>query len=320
MKKLILKLIIIISLILVSCAAILLLTPLDESHYLRELPIKHELIKKTDSPKVILVGGSGLAFGFDSMQLKEKTGLNVVNMALHAGFGLQYMLEEVKPYIYSGDIVVIISEYDYFFNPVLYGGTALNEMLFFFPRGAAFLSSKNCLSILQNFPEMLQRCYSTTYDSVIHKKIIKINKNVCIYCKDSFNEYGDATRHLKLPLPEKFNDKYGIVKVNKYSLDAVNILNNFYSFIQKKNAAVYFIYPSIPDYVYNKNKKNIKSLHTYIKKRLKIRVLGEPDNFIYPRHCFYDTYYHMNHKGRLFRTERVIELLKAEILKTAQKE
>src|SRR6478672_545894 len=83
-----------------------------DNDYIAAVLEKDRLIRSTPSPKIILVGGSNLAFGIDSRMMEDSLHLNVVNMGLYAKLGLRYMLAQVKPYIRRGDVVIIVPEYD----------------------------------------------------------------------------------------------------------------------------------------------------------------------------------------------------------------
>ena len=65
----------------------------DES-FLGELGDKCTLLAESSSPRIVLVGGSSLAFGVDSTLLEEEfPGYTVVNFGLYAALGTQMMLE-----------------------------------------------------------------------------------------------------------------------------------------------------------------------------------------------------------------------------------
>ncbi|GEM_PF-1809078 len=99
-----------------------LLLPVNRpDHYLLASLYKEELLQNTSSPKIIIIGGSNTVFNVDCREISRAIGLPVVNMGLHAGLGLHFMLNEVEPYLQAGDIVLIIPEYDQFFNGMFDG-------------------------------------------------------------------------------------------------------------------------------------------------------------------------------------------------------
>src|SRR6476661_8416978 len=105
-----------------------------DNDYIAAVLEKDRLIRNTPSPKIILVGGSNLAFGVDSKLLQDSLRLPVVNMGLYAKLGLRYMLAQVKPYIRAGDIVVVVPEYDQFYGQFSEGDNTLNTALLYAPR------------------------------------------------------------------------------------------------------------------------------------------------------------------------------------------
>ena len=76
---------------------------------------KDFLLATVESPRIIFIGGSNLAFGTNSQMIKDSLGLNPVNTGLHASLGLKYMLDNTYRYIKKGDIVVVAPEYEHFY-------------------------------------------------------------------------------------------------------------------------------------------------------------------------------------------------------------
>lgn len=74
---------------------------------------KVELARSTKAQRrLLIVGGSGTHFGVDTQQIEQELDIPVFNMGLHAGLGLNAILATVLDEIRSGDIVLLIPEYD----------------------------------------------------------------------------------------------------------------------------------------------------------------------------------------------------------------
>ena len=112
----------------------------DASGYLASSIDKHALLERAGSPRLILVGGSNVAFGFDSQLLEQRLGLNPVNMGLHASVGMRFMLQEVQPYLRPGDVVVVSPEYEQFATYSVNNGLTLLRVLEHHPRGMELFS------------------------------------------------------------------------------------------------------------------------------------------------------------------------------------
>ena len=116
MRRFIIKTISVILGLITVELALLEFVPKDTDNYLYEYKSKLELLRNTPSPKIVLVGGSGVAFNTVSPMLADSFGYNVVNYGLHAGIGVRYPISDVVYNINQGDIVVIQIEYGDFFE------------------------------------------------------------------------------------------------------------------------------------------------------------------------------------------------------------
>src|SRR5437868_6343903 len=83
--------------------------------YLAVTRDKHERLAQISGPRMIMVGGSSVAFGTDSAELARRLPeYQPVNMGLHFGIGLDAMLAEIKPIVRAGDLLVLSPEYHAF--------------------------------------------------------------------------------------------------------------------------------------------------------------------------------------------------------------
>jgi hypothetical protein len=106
-------------------------TNIDSDNPLYSSIDKRNRLKSIETPKLVFIAGSSMAYGLDSKVIEEKLNYEVVNMGISAGIGLHYMILEVKPYLKKGDIVVIGAEYDQFnADDVFYGQGVALPLLF----------------------------------------------------------------------------------------------------------------------------------------------------------------------------------------------
>lgn len=92
------------------------------NNYLAALIDKDERLKSVTGPRMIFVGGSGLAFGIDSHFLRERYPYEPINYGLHAFLGGDFMLRHVRDHLRSGDVVVLCFEHFvlyHYFNTAL---------------------------------------------------------------------------------------------------------------------------------------------------------------------------------------------------------
>src|ERR1700739_1843921 len=87
--------------------------PVDlRNDYFASLIDKHNRLKQAGNNRLIFVGGSNLNFGINSEEIEKELNLPVVNLGLHAGLGLDFILNEAMSEIKQGDIVVLSIEYE----------------------------------------------------------------------------------------------------------------------------------------------------------------------------------------------------------------
>ncbi|MCU0846992.1 MAG: hypothetical protein MUD12_03815 [Spirochaetes bacterium] len=308
MKRFILKFLIFIAMIISYLVGVIYLSPIDQDIFIAASIEKHKLLEKTEQPRIIFIGGSGLAFGFDSGMVRDATGYNVVNMGLHGGLGPQFYVNEVKPYLRDGDILVFMLEY-IFYDGLFFGGrTTLVELSIFYPRSLLYYSKENIDCYFENLPITFQRRLRGIFTK--SKK-----RNEYNYRRSGFDEHGDYTAHLAL---KPRLDKMGQYVPRKVSGKVEILMNDLSEFCKKKNVRLYLAFPTMNPPSGNPEKQfrdDLGSLYSDIKDKIKIEMIGSPYDFLYPEEYYFDTVYHLNAAGREKRTRDLIEQMKKTSMK-----
>lgn len=91
--------------------------------------LKHQLLVDPGRNRIILAGGSNVAFSFDSTTLERALARPTINMGLHGDLGLAHMAHEVEDGARAGDLVVLIPEYEHFYGDTLNGAQAAAEVV-----------------------------------------------------------------------------------------------------------------------------------------------------------------------------------------------
>jgi hypothetical protein len=287
----------------------------DDNSYVAAVLEKDRLIRTTPSPKIIMVGGSNLAFGTDSKLIQDSLGLNVINMGLYAKIGLRYMLAQVTPYIQQGDIVLVVPEYDQFYGDYIEGDNTLNTAMLYTPtdRIPDFIRSYSIIDvILRPRAENARRSFLRAAAAAVGKKgeFFPPDTNP-VYNRHSFNQYGDAVAHLTRKGKDPDSIYVGALPPMKnFNPDAIDVLNELYDAAMKNGARAYFMYPSYMDSAYVVNRDAIDSLTEKLREGMKMPIAGNPAEFVYPKTWFFDTRYHLNAEGRAMRTQVMIRRLK----------
>lgn len=295
-------------LLVLSSYALIYMLPAEQVSYLSASFDKHNRLRSTRPPRVIFAGGSNLAFGLDSRLAEERLGRPAVNMGLAAGLGLRFQLDEVKPHLGPGDVVVVAPEYEQF-SPMLNGERALADLLALTPESVDRLSSpRQYFVVLKNLPLHFQ--------DKIYLRLVTAIRGAAptsdIYRRDSFDQYGDVTAHLgrtpKTDWQAGFaRDEF---KPEPYA-EAIAVLNGFNDYAESRGARVVIIFPCIPDLLDAEERQNLDGLYRRLKAEVRATIAAPPENYIYPPDCFYDTPYHLTERCRETRTLQLLTDLAA---------
>ncbi len=272
--------------------------------YLATIIDKQARLKSLDGNRLILVGGSNLAFGINSELIEKKLPVKVANLGLHAGLGLTFMINEVSSLMKKGDVVVLSIAY-----PLLLD------------------SSEPDIDLIQFAQQLKPRTkdyYHFTPKEMLVAHLEKFRKYFTpdIYNVDSvfnrtlFNKYGDNEGHLnKKPLTHLI-DRKPINHINTEK--AVKLLTTFAENCKKIDVQLLISYPPYPKTEFvGKNKERITALDIRLRNQLpNITFLDRPETYVFDDSLFYDTIYHLHAKGREIRTEMFINDLKRLVYTT----
>ena len=265
---------------------------------------RYEILINETKPKIIIIGGSSVAFGLDSEMLSAETGYPVANMGLHAGFGGLFNTEIAKANIGKGDVILLAYEYEWctqesYFEElgvdlVMSGIDSKIEMYKYIP--------------LKNWPEIIG--YLPTYYT---KKTIEPYVTGA-YCREAFNENAQMVyqRQPSLYSYEENIANYGSVEIDNLEIPeyTVQYLRRFKEYCEKNGASIFFVAPPL---YYEANKSEDSSFIKLVEQeesKIGISYISNPLEYIYPNEYIYDTIYHCSSEGEIVRTKQLINDLK----------
>jgi hypothetical protein len=284
------------------------------SDYLAAARQKQRRLESISSPKIVLVGGSNLAFGVDSTKLGDSLHVPVANMGLRGSLGLTYMFNEVKNQIANGDIIVLCPESKLFYENLPDNGTIIIESLLTYPEGVKYVDFREFVSPQVNLANCLRQVFIDKWRiygykfSVLLATHLKDWPHEDTYCCRSFDSKGDHVAHLNRkssPIePEEFCDGRG----ENYTA-ALQKMADFAAFAADRGARVVFVMPPFPAGAkyYDKRKGLYDHIYSAIKSVKNVDVICSQERYIFNENLFYDTANHLNAQGRRLRTEYLIE-------------
>jgi len=280
----------------------------DPKHYYRGSMLKLDLLKNTPSPRIIITGGSNVAFGIDSELIEENFHLPVINHGLVVGLGVT-PIKELRDYIKPGDIIIISLEYYNFSDSASFYGFPeyIADWIEFSPDRIKYLDHP--LSETPNMVNIiLQRKLNRQLNFYLYGQSLEEMRG--LYTGDQFNSYGDFIGHLNID-PES----QSAIGPSAYPLtnldEAYTFLVDFNHYALAHGARVF--YESQPNRQTNCEATGDEKLVNFYKilhRKTSIRILTSLDQLCIPDEYFFDTPYHLNAAGREIRTQRLIENLK----------
>ena len=173
-----------------TAAAVVFTPDVYGDTFLGALAPKLQWLRTAKEKRIIVVGGSSVAFGLDSPMLKQYTGYEVVNFGLYATLGTRIMLDLSEDYIREGDIVILAPEIDSQTLSMYYNAEAVWQAAGSDLSVLSKIHFDNYLETIAQIPEYLSDSLTRLFDG--SGKISPTG----IYRKDSFNEE-------KLPQPRR---------------------------------------------------------------------------------------------------------------------
>ena len=280
-----------------------MLPPQYSNTFVGELDEKYNRLMEIDEPKIIVVGGSSVAFGLESEIIEEYTGMPVVNFGLYAALGTKVMLDLSKDGINEGDIVVLAPELD--------------------PQTMSmYFSSETTLQAIDDQPSMIFSLDINNVFSVIGAMFKHIGQKLeymrdgapnpsGVYNSKNFNEYGD----LEYDRPENamalYYDPNTMINLNESILDDefIDYLNDYIDYCERRGATVYYSYCPMNYMALEEGTtdESITEFENAMRERINCRFISDINEYIMHPGYFYDTNFHLNNDGSVYRTLKLCD-------------
>lgn len=279
--------------------------PVSE-RYLYASVLKHELLNRQESPRLVFIGGSSVAFGIDSGQVAGSCGFHPVNLGLHGDLGLAFNLNEVETGLRSGDVVVLSPEYEQFHDTFWGTSQMLMHAIECRSANAAFLEPQHYKMLADR--GMLDR-WGGMVRAVFRRETATLNDS--IYRPQSFNENGDMVgHHGRTAKPGPARD---IPFSREKAMQTVSYINRFVSRCEKKGVRVLFAHPPLAQFAFEANKRSLDELEAILQQNLQCPILDSMAETLFPAESLYDTVYHLGREGAKIHSTRVSERLREKL-------
>ena len=307
MKKTILRCFLILFALLLPVSALagigFLTPPQYDKTFLGALSPKVERLYSIEEPKVIIIGGSSVAFGYDTKLMEQHLGMPVVNFGLYASLGTKVMLDMAKDAIRKGDIVVLAPEMDAQTLSLYFNGEALWQAADSDFSLLAKVHSDNRNAMIGNF-------WGYTAGK-FHYLRTGAPDPEGVYRADSFDEYGDLIYSRPQNEMALAYDPTTIISLTPSILDAefATYLNEYIGDAEKKGATVYFTFSPMNELAMagDTTDQSLLDFYAYLTRTLDCEIISSLKDCIMEAGYFYDSNFHLNDSGVIVRTATLIK-------------
>jgi hypothetical protein len=266
--------------------------------YMASIIDKHARLKQSVDNRILLVGGSNLTFGVNSEELEKHLHKKVINLGLHGGLGLEFILNEAISEVKKGDIVILSIEYSLFNVKNQPDFDLIKHTQVLFPESKSYY--KFNLNVLREI-------YFDNFKKYFEKEKIRMDSGT-IYNRKSFNVWGDI-------ITPDHRKNQGRLYGEKFDKIVISGINKKFRKINSKcklaGAKLYLVFPNYPKSEFDINRNVINDIASQIREELYfIPIINNPETFVLDDSLFYDTVYHLNGRGREKRTKMLIDIIK----------
>ncbi|MDZ4853348.1 MAG: hypothetical protein SGJ26_00550 [Nitrospirota bacterium] len=306
--------------------------PVKAEYWLYESTIvKHNLIAAIKEPKLVVLGGSSTLFGIDSALLEHTLGIPTINLALHAGFSFEHLVQEAQQYLQPHDHVLLSIEYYRYTRVNPYSLWFTNQMMtwdtaFFWrlptPEKIRFILSVPMHRLVAGAIAQVSRERVGIFDQrrlsspkeVIHRHaqhVLTFSGTEIIYSALNLDRHGDAVTSGKSLVVDT---DYGLTKPFVYSERVWDEFRRFAKFCRNRDISLYIAWPPSMkniklDLASETVSAHLQNLRTQLQAH-QLQTLGLPQEYQYDRELFSDTADHLTAIGRSTRTQALLHYLK----------
>ncbi len=288
--------------------------------FLGEFPEKLRLLTDTPGKRILVIGGSGVAFNINSTLIEEEfPGYTAINFGMYAPLGTKLLLDLTLPHLKDKDIVILMPEQNettlsMSFN-AYYTWQALDGA-FTHLAGVSPENYDNLLAAMPSFALEKWQYYLT--------KTYPVGEGV--YQKSSFNKKGDIENEKVAAneMPTLYDPDVSVTyDEGLLTGEFTDYLNSYAKKAEKKGAAVYYHLSPVNRLAINDTNTTTdgsapEAFYRALTEKLSFPVIGDPTKAPMDEEWFYDTNFHLNSSGKTVFTTELIRDLKAELLITSR--
>ena len=269
--------------------------------------IKFERLMTAPGKKLVVTGGSNVAYGVISEQLMDGLGneYSVVNYGCNASTPASFYIEVISHFIKEGDILVHAPED----NKYQWGYNEVNPTLWQIFEGAygafSYVDIRNYINVFSSF---------ATFNAARQSRGTNTYEN---YTSETVNMYGDYIKEkvgqTYTPEPKKKGLSASLITAS-YNQN----LNRSLDMVAAAGGRCYLSFASINFVTVNDNARTPAHQTQYMnaaKNNIHATVISKPGDYLMDTKYFYNSDYHLNTQGAKVRTDLLVRDIKAQLAK-----
>lgn len=272
--------------------------------------VKHHRLAHAPSPWAIFVGGSNIFSSLDSAMVAEQTRYEPVNMGLVIGLHLAYMLDEVRPGVRAGDLVVVCLEYQQMYMPFYENPQGVDCLAWVFrtrPQSAATWRWMHWRAMLDTglvmaLGDTTRAAWDNAWQIVRGRPLPEPEARINAW--GDLITHRDRTRHQNF-LPAGFGPEIPGAETDRQ----VRLVNAFVADCRARGADVVFAYPPMGQSTYDQYQEVLEAHDARLRAALDCEVVQRPVDGVVPDDWLYNSDYHLRGSGVPERTRRLIEAI-----------
>jgi hypothetical protein len=221
------------------------------------------------------------------------------------------LLEEAKPNLKTGDVVVLSFEYDNFYKSVDGTSSDLLIVVKSRPENFGFLTWRQRLGLVETMPFVAQqktlrlvreggrRLRDALGGDANREPYIETIETLA-----GFEEHGDLRSHWGVEWKKEREPGIDITKTPRDS-QVVGLLQSFASEMKGRGITVVVSYTPLLRSFYELHKAGLDALHQALLASPPLLVPSPPSEFVFDERLFFDTVYHLTNEGTPLRARKV---------------
>lgn len=296
--------------------------------------LKNRISDRTPGHRVLVAGDSNVLFGFDSELAEKSLGRPVINMGLHAGLPIDWILSMAVRNARAGDVVVLPLWWGYYaFDYREPNDWFVDQMVAWDGRYYDALPPLRKLQYVSavSVPALYRNIVAKEDSARLLKEhpwrklddeatAMKKWDEVAAQTKEFSYSYLNMTGHGDMRNTCESNvapitSQYDVPADGKIHPASLRFVLDFVATMRARGVAVYVFPPVMLDDDYTRNPVFQRAIHTLWSglQKAGLETVGAPFDYTFPKSAFFNTGLHLNCGSAPERTNRMVRALRQRL-------